>query len=72
MSFTEQDLTEMPWDFIQKVTFLKNEIVVIFRSGNGLTAKPPDNKTSLQFYEEAKKNLKQDQIEIGDLPNDSN
>lgn len=71
MSFTQEDLNEMRWDFIQRVVFLKHEIIVTFCSGRSLTAKSPDNETYLQFFKETKNRLKEDQIEIGDLPDES-
>lgn len=71
MSFTELDLYEMPWNLVRDITFLKHEVIIIFRSGTRLCAKPPDNKTYLQFYEEAKKRLKEDQIELGDVEGSS-
>jgi hypothetical protein len=71
MSFTQEDLNKMRWDHFQKVTFLKNEMIITFRSGARLTANPPDYKTHLQFYQEAKRRLKEEQIEIGDLPDEN-
>lgn len=58
----EEELIEMPWKIIERISFGHNSVIITFRSGNQMEATPPNDKQFNQLKEQARIHLHEHQI----------
>lgn len=60
--FSEEDLTNFPWQIVESVVFGNMEITITFWSGSGLNARTAEKSAYDRFKAECVKNLPRSKV----------